>query len=455
MKKPKGPVNIKLQNALNYPVDPDRDYRVADTTKHLKLRVLPSGYKYWEYDYIWKGVRNKQEIGPLDGPNAISPTKAREMVNGWEHNRKVRKIDPFTKAAKGISLSSIKDDYFNWRRIKPATTGKGVVTGLSEAEYKERQRRFKRHFEGEIIAETSLLDLTLQEISSWFDGLVSEKPVEALACLFLAKNMTKFAMKQSDELAQAISNKFELAVDEDELKEIRQAIDENRTKRPISKKEYQAIWEACDESADQLDGLIIQFIAATALRGKHAGDLLKADIQQADGKYFFTAKFKKNVDTVVLTETAEGVYNKLLALHKEQGWVTEFLFPSLNWTGGKYQGPRNRGMNKDDRKRAWTGNHGSGGIRAKAAKKEPSILGIKSKTQAEKERYGEWKLKPIGLHDIRDTFATEAEDSMDATNLLQNKKVSVTDKHYRETRLSEKIAVADKKQAIIRKLRDE
>ncbi len=424
MNKPKGPVNIKLQNALNFPIDKDTDYRVADTTKHLKLRVLQSGYKYWEYDYIWKGVRNKQEIGPLDGPNAISPTKAREMVNGWEHNRKVRKIDPFTKAAKGISLSSIKDDYFNWRRIKPATTGKGVVTGLSEAEYKERQRRFKRHFEGEIIAETSLLDLTLQEISC-------------------------------DELAQAISNKFELAVDEDELKEIRQAIDESRTKRPISKKEYQAIWEACDESADQLDGLIIQFIAATALRGKHAGDLLKADIQQADGKYFFTAKFKKNVDTVVLTETAEGVYNKLLALHKEQGWVTEFLFPSLNWTGGKYQGPRNRGMNKDDRKRAWTGNHGSGGIRAKAAKKEPSILGIKSKTQAEKERYGEWKLKPIGLHDIRDTFATEAEDSLDATNLLQNKKVSVTDKHYRETRLSEKIAVADKKQAIIRKLRDE
>ena len=75
--------------------------------------------------------------------------------------------------------------------------------------------------------------------------------------------------------------------------------------------------------------------------------------------------------------------------------------------------------------------------------------------QVIQERYGEWKLKPIGLHDIRDTFATEAEDSLDATNLLQNKKVSVTDKHYRETRLSEKIAVADKKQAIIRKLRDE
>ena len=76
MNKPKGPVNIKLQNALNYPIDKDTDYRVADTTKHLKLRVLQSGYKYWEYDYIWKGVRNKQEIGPLEGPNAISPTHA-------------------------------------------------------------------------------------------------------------------------------------------------------------------------------------------------------------------------------------------------------------------------------------------------------------------------------------------------------------------------------------------
>ena len=47
-------------------------------------------------------------------------------------------------------------------------------------------------------------------------------------------------------------------------------------------------------------------------------------------------------------------------------------------------------MNKDDRKRAWTGNHGSGGIRASAKNQA-----FWSKTQAEKERYGEWKLKPI------------------------------------------------------------
>ena len=45
-----------------------------------------------------------------------------------------------------------------------------------------------------------------------------------------------------------------------------------------------------------------------------------------------------------------------------------------------------------------------------AAAEQPSLLGITAKTSAEKAKYGVWKKKPVGIHDVRDTYATEAED---------------------------------------------
>ena len=78
MKRPDKPVLIKLKNALEYPYDPDTDYRVSDTTKHLKLRILRSGNRNWEYDYIHRGKRQKYSW-PLEG---CTPPQARAKVGG-------------------------------------------------------------------------------------------------------------------------------------------------------------------------------------------------------------------------------------------------------------------------------------------------------------------------------------------------------------------------------------
>ena len=448
MKRPDKPVEIKTANAKNYPIDPDRDYRVSDIQKHLKLRVLPSGTKTWEYDYIHNGKRQKYAMGTLED---LTPPQARDKVMEWETNRKKGR-DPFTKAAKGISLNTMKDDYFNHRRVKPHVTATGVKTGLSQKEYKERKSRFERHFEPYAVAQTPLLKLELSVIKRWFNGLVTEKPSEALSCRFLGSHMTSIALEESEELAGAISNKFDAAISKEEVKLCKEAVDESRTKRPLKRQEFKALWNAAENWGDKLEGLLIQFIMATSVRQTHAGRLLKEDIQKKtiDEKpvYFFTAKFKKTVDTVVLSEQAVEIYKAVLAHHKEQAWITEFLFPSQDYTGGKFHGLRLRGMQKDDISRAFTGgsrNKRSKGIRGAAAKQQPSILGVKSKTSVEKEKYGEWKVKPVGLHDIRDTYATEATTIEEAAAFLQNSGTEVTKKAYRQEKLVNKLKLATRK----------
>lgn len=449
MKRPDKPVLIKLTNAIAYPSDPDTDYRVSDTTKHLKLRVLRSGTRHWEYDYIWKGKRQKYSW-PLEG---CTPPQARAKVAEWETNRKVKKLDPFTKAAKGISLVAFKDEYFEHRKIKPATNSKGVKSGLSEKEYYERKRRFDKHFADYAIAQTPLLKLQLSEIETWFDNIAKDKPSEALACLFLGSHMTKYALKSSEELRGAIANKFDAAVDKDDVSAIKESIEESRTKRPMTQKEWNALWDTCESYGDELGGLMVQFIMSLSTRGKHAIELSKTDIEfdEEEGVYHFTAKFKKKWDTVVLTDRAKKIYEKILALHKKEGWITDYLFPSRDFRGGgKFQGLRNRPMNSNDKQLIFTGRDRRGGIRAAAAKIAPSILGIKSKTKADLERYGEFKLKPLGLHDVRDTYATNAGNISTATQMLQNSQDAVTKKHYAEESLKDKIKIAKEKDKLLK-----
>ena len=460
MNKPQGPVLIKAENAKKYPVDPDTDYRVADTTKHLKLRVLPSGAMNWEYDYIYRGKRKKQSLGPIGSDTSkgeLSPTQARSLVNGYELKRK-KGLDPFSKDAKGISLNSYQDEYFNHVKIKPHTNKEGVKFGLSQAEWDDRKSRYRRHIEDTPVGQTPLILLQNSEIRDWFDALVREKPVEAKQCLFLAKNMNKRVLKSSDQLASAIGNKFAEAIDEEEISELNERIDENREPRPITAKEGKAIWKARDESGDRIGALLVQFVMATGVRGISAMRLAKEDMEYGAGeeggeeKYHFTVKHKKRWDTVVLTELAEKVYLEILAHHKKEGWITEYLFPSEDWTGGKFHGLRNRHMNKQDKRRIFTGRDSKGGIRGAAAAEAPTVLGVLSKTTRDKEKHGLWKIKPVGMHDIRDTFATKADNLEDATDMLQNSRTAgkrTVEKHYRQEQLSQKIKLAKKKDKII------
>ena len=449
MKRPTKPVLIKAENAKDYPPDPDTDYRVSDTTKHLKLRIYKSGNRVREYDYLYRGKRQKHKWAY----ESCTPTQARAKVAAWETNRKSG-LDPFTKKAAGISLATFKDQYFEHKRIKPHTNTKGVKSGLSQKEYYERLRRFNKHFEGYAISQTPLLKLQLSEISDWFNKLSNETPSEAVACLFLGKHMTKKALESSDELRTAISNKFEAAINPDDLRDLKTTIDEGRDKRPLTEKEFKALDKTCKEYGDKLGGLMVRFIMATAVRGKHALDLAKADIvwDEDEEVYYFSAKFKRTWDTVVLGPTAKKIYEEILELHQEEGWITDYLFPSRDYTGGKYKGIRNRPMNSNDKQLIFTGRKRNSGIRAEAAKLAPSLLGVKAKTTADKDRYGEWKIKPVGLHDCRDTMASGASDLSTATAMIQNTSEQVTKKSYRDVPLSDKVKLAKDKDKIVKGL---
>ena len=452
MKRPTGPVEIRRKNALDYPTDPDNHYRVADITKHLKLRVLKTGTRNWEYDYIWEGRRQKHSFSFEE----YTPAQARDAVNGWEYNRKVEKRDPFTKSSKGVSLASFLETYLAHKRIKPHTNKDGITTGISKKEHYERRRRFNKHFANSKVGTTSLLQLTEAQISKWYDNMAADTPSEAVNCLFLGSHMMKYALKEYDTLRKVMGNKFDLAVDRDDLTDDKNRIKEKRKKRPITAEEWKALDKTCKEYPDQLAGLLVRFIMATTVRGKHAIELRKDDIVEEDGNTYFRHKFKRTWDTVVLAATAKAVYLEILKLHKEEGWITDWLFPSRDMTGGKtggvFRGLRDRSINSDDKAHIFVGRDGVGGIRGAAAKIAPSLLGVKAKTTADKEQYGEWKTKPVGLHDVRDTMATGADTIEEATAMLQNTSIPVTKESYREVQIKEKIKVAKNKEKIIKEL---
>ena len=56
------------------------------------------------------------------------------------------------------------------------------------------------------------------------------------------------------------------------------------------------------------------------------------------------------------------------------------------------------------------------------------------------------------IHQIRHTYATNAENSYEAKDLLQNRTVGVIDKHYRQKDFENSLRLADKQSKIARYL---
>ena len=56
------------------------------------------------------------------------------------------------------------------------------------------------------------------------------------------------------------------------------------------------------------------------------------------------------------------------------------------------------------------------------------------------------------IHQIRHTYATNAENSYEAKDLLQNRTVGVIDKHYRQKDFENSLRLADKQSKIARNL---
>ena len=462
MNRPDGPVEIRLENALKYPIDPDRAYRVADTTHHLKLRVLTSGERYWEYDYIWNGKRHRTKLGDLGKgktDNTLTPAQARAIVGQKEATRKGIDNqgigrDPYSKSSKGVSLNNQHEDYFEGS-IKPYSNKEGIQTeGVCTQEYNERKRRFKKHIEPTVVGSTRLLSLDKSEIQKWFNSIARHSGnTEAKSCLFLAKHMTEHILDNNEELENAIGNRFKKV----KLTKVNADIKSSRKTRKISDEEMLAIWTACNQWPNKLDACFVKFIVTTASRGKPVMELEKADIEY-DAKrkvYHFTVLHKKKLDTVVLTDRGAEVYQEILEAHKELKIDSPYLFPSLDYTGlktgGHYNKVRNRPMNTQDKKRLWTGTKYTSGIRAIAAMDVPSIAGVAPTTKKQRAERGRWIKTPIGLHDVRDFYGSNASSREEAADMLQNiiKEPSATDIHYREKDFEYKMEVANKKAALL------
>jgi len=100
-------------------------------------------------------------------------------------------------------------------------------------------------------------------------------------------------------------------------------------------------------------------------------------------------------------------------------------------------------MSKDTRQRIWRGRStkqsrgmivkATGGIKGLASLVVPSVA-TKS------------------IHQIRHTYATNAENSYEAKDLLQNRTVGVIDKHYRQKDFENSLKLAETQSKIARQL---
>jgi hypothetical protein len=431
------PILIKYDNAINYTVDPDRDIYVSDTQPHLKLRIFPTAKKgkpesrKFYYDYYWQGQRKRHLIGQLskDNKSGVTPARARELVIGYEANRLSGKhpFQEYSEDISKISLNTYYESFMNRAEIKPSVSKRGLVMGNSPWEYEQKELRYKRNILSNVIGTTPIVNLTLKEIKEWFDKKSMSTPTEAIKSLNLAKHMTRCLIEDNE---VDIPNRFTKV----DTKPIKKSIDQALEKRPMTPEEYKALWFACDEWHNPVEGLFIQFVMQTSSRGKAIAELKKDDVKKVKGQYQFNNLHKGKRFLIVLNQSAEDIYLKALEKAKKYP-ISPYLFPnyiySANGKGTKstsrrqqVQGVRVEPMDSVSMRRIFKGRstirsggklitYINGGIRGIASQTEPSIL-------------------TVNLHDIRDTWASMSSNLEEATDMLQNTNTSTVAKHYRE-----------------------
>ena len=310
----------------------------------------------------------------------------------------------------------------NRAEIKPSVSKRGVVMGNTQYEYEQKEYRFNRAIKPNIIGTTPIVDLSVKEIREWFDNMVMSTPTEAVKCLNLAKHMTRCFIEDNE---ADVPNRFTKI----DTKPVKKSIDESQEKRPMTSEEYKALWFACDEWHNKVEGLFIQFIMQTSARGRAIADLKREDIKKVKGTYQFNTLHKGKRFLIVLNPSAEEVYLKTLKEAKKYP-ISPYLFPNYIYakTGGvapvtNVIGVRTEPMDNNTMKRIFKGRstkqvmgklvkHTNGGIRGIASIAEPSIL-------------------TVNLHDIRDTWASMSSNLEEATDLLQNTNSATVSKHYR------------------------
>ena len=453
--RPEEAVQIRYDNAITYPTPKDSPYFVSDTTKHLKLRILtscvvgkPEG-RTWYYDYHWQGKRCRAKLGTIGTESktadSLTPKKARELVNSYESNRLQGKhpLKEYEDDVSSMSLNTYYKSFMNRAEIKPSVSKRGLVMGNTQHEYEQKEYRYARAIQPTVIGKTPIVDLTIKEIREWFDTMVMSTPTEAVKSLNLAKHMTRCFIEDNE---ADIPNRFTKV----DTKPIKKSIDEALIKRPMTEDEYSALWWACDQWHNKVEGYFIQFVMQSSARGKAIAELKRDDIKKVKGKYQFNTLHKGKRFLIVLNPTLEDIYLKALKEAKKYP-ISPYLFPNYIYgmTGGvapeaNVVGVRTEPMNSTTMARVFKGRatkqvmgklvkHTNGGIRGIASIAEPSIL-------------------TVNLHDIRDTWASMSSNLEEATDLLQNTNTSTVAKHYRHKGTEHYSNLADIRESLHKKL---
>ena len=443
-------IQIKYENAINYKPDADSDYFVSDLLQnHLKLRVLRSGSKVWVYDYIYRGKRKRHTFGTLAKErkgDGLTPAQARETVSAWEALRKAGK-NPLAEVAKDVrdmTLNKFFDEEFlHLSFVKPSSTvnqqGTPVRLGNSEDEYYAKQKIWTKHLR-DTLGGVPVVEITTKMVSTWFDKIAKATPSHSLKVIGLAKYVTSQMLLMYEELDNLTSNKF----DRINTQDIRKAVDLSRNPTALTPEEFKAIWNACDEWYNQVEGLYVKFMMLVSARGKNVSEIKLTDMKKVNGKYMFNILHKGKPFPIVLNELAEEVYLQTLEARKQYDFISPYLFPHYVYDSERNViGVTAKPMSKDTRQRIWRGRSTkqSKGMIVKAV---GGIKGIASMTVP--------SVATKSIHQIRHTYATNAENSYEAKDLLQNRTVGVIDKHYRQKDFENSLKLAEKQSEIASQL---
>ncbi len=443
-------IQIKYENAINYKPDADNDYYVSDLLQnHLKLRVHKKGSKVWVYDYIYRGKRKRHTFGTLAKErkgDGLTPAQAREAVSAWEVLRKQGKNPLAEKETnvRDMTLNKFFDEEFlHLSFVKPSQTlnrqGTPVRLGNSEDEYYAKQKIWNRHLR-DTLGGVPVIEITTKMVSTWFDKIAKATPSHSLKVIGLAKYVTSQLLLMYEDLDNLTSNKFDRVNTQD----IRKAVDLSRNPTALTPEEFKAIWNACDEWHNKVEGLYVKFMMLVSARGKNVSEIKLTDMKKINGKYMFNILHKGKPFPIVLNDLAEEVYLKTLEARKQYPFISPYLFPHYVYDSErKVIGVTAKPMSKDTRQRIWRGRStkqsrgmivkATGGIKGLASIVVPSVA-TKS------------------IHQIRHTYATNAENSYEAKDLLQNRTVGVIDKHYRQKDFENSLKLAEKQSEIANQL---
>ena len=443
-------IQIKYENAINYKPDADNDYYVSDLLQnHLKLRVHKKGSKVWVYDYIYRGKRKRHTFGTLAKErkgDGLTPAQAREAVSAWEVLRKQGKNPLAEKETnvRDMTLNKFFDEEFlHLSFVKPSQTlnrqGTPVRLGNSEDEYYAKQKIWNRHLR-DTLGGVPVIEITTKMVSTWFDKIAKATPSHSLKVIGLAKYVTSQMLLMYEELDNLTSNKF----DRINTQDIRKAVDLSRNPTALTPEEFKAIWNACDEWYNQVEGLYVKFMMLVSARGKNVSEIKLTDMKKVNGKYMFNILHKGKPFPIVLNELAEEVYLQTLEARKQYDFISPYLFPHYVYDSERRViGVTDKPMSKDTRQRIWRG-RSTKQSRGKLVKATGGIKGLASVVVP--------SVATKSIHQIRHTYATNAENSYEAKDLLQNRTVGVIDKHYRQKDFENSLKLAEKQSKIANQL---